>query len=169
MALSAKKAAYGGLLTCLALIFSYIETFIPLNFLVHIPGFKLGFANICVLLSVFSLGISYGMFVMLSKVFLSALLFGNPMSFLFSLGGSVLSFVFLSIAKRFLKDKVSFVGISVACAALHNTGQICVAGIIFGDPAVFLYLEWLLPVSVVTGIITGIIVQIVSKYTEKVV
>ncbi len=165
--LSAKRVAFGGIFACLALILSYVESFLPMSYLTGIPGFKLGFANICVLIAVFSLGVGYGAFIMLLKVTLSALLFGSVTSFWFSLGGSVLAFAFLVVAKCILKDKLSFVGISVGSAALHNVGQVCVACLVFGDMALMLYLVWLLPVSIFTGIITGSVIQLVSKYTEK--
>ena len=149
MALSAKRVAYGGVLACLALIFSYVETFLPLNFLIPVPGFKLGFANICVLLASYLLGLRLGAFIAISKVLLLFLLFGNPMSLLFSLCGTTFSFAFLMFAKLVLLDRVSFIGISVGMAALHNVGQIFVACVMFSSPDVFLYLEWLLPVSVI--------------------
>lgn len=166
--LSAKRVAFGGIFACLALILSYVETFLPLSYVTSIPGFKLGFANICVVIAVFSLGIGYGAFIMLSKVTLSAVLFGSVTSFWFSLGGSLFAFAFLVFAKCVLTDKLSFIGISVGSAALHNVGQVCVACLVFGDTALMLYLVWLLPVSIFTGIITGSVIRLVSKYTEKI-
>ena len=165
--LSAKKTAFGGIFACLALIFSYVESLMPLTYLTSIPGLKLGFANICVVIAVFSLGVGYGAFIMLTKVTLSAMLFGSVTSFAFSLGGSILSFAFMVFAKRVLRDRLSFIGISVGSAALHNIGQVMVACAVFGDASLILYLVWLLPVSVVTGIITGSIISLVSKYTER--
>lgn len=165
--LSAKRVAFCGIFACLALILSYVESFLPMSYLTGVPGFKLGFANICVVIAVFSFGVGYGAFIMLLKVTLSALLFGSVTSFWFSLGGSVLAFVFLAVAKCVLKNRLSFIGISVGSAALHNIGQVCVACLVFGDSALMLYLVWLLPVSIITGVITGSVVQLVSKYTEK--
>lgn len=165
--LSAKKTAFGGIFACLALILSYVESLLPLQYLTRIPGFKLGFANICVVIAVFSLGIGYGAFIMLAKVTLSSILFGSVTSFVFSLGGSLLSFAFLLVAKCLLKDRLSFIGISVACAALHNIGQVLVACTVFGDTSLILYLMWLLPVSIFTGIITGSVIQLISKYMER--
>ncbi len=165
--LSAKRAAFGGLFAAAALIFSYAETLIPLQFVIPIPGFKLGLANICVMLSIYYLGTLDAFMIMLAKSVLTALLFGTPTSFLFSLGGGLLSFVFLILSKYVIKDRVSFIGISVACASLHNIGQICVASVFFGDTAIFWYLEWLLPVSVITGIITGALALVFGRFAEK--
>ena len=164
---SAKRVAYGGLFTAAALIFSYAETLIPLNFLLPVPGFKLGLGNICVMLAIYYLGTVEAFVITLAKCGLSSLLFGNPVSFVFSLTGGMLSFAFLVFSKYVLKDKISFYGISVACAALHNLGQVAVASVIFKDTAIFWYMEWLLPVSVVTGSITGALAFAFARFAEK--
>ena len=164
---SAKRAAYGGLLTAAALMFSYAETLIPLQYIVHVPGFKLGLGNICIMLAIYILGSFDAFLITLAKCGLTSLLFGTPTSFLFSLAGGILAYLFLLVSKYIIKEKISFIGISVACAALHNLGQICVASVIFKDTAIFWYLEWLLPVSVVTGIITGILATAFYKIAER--
>lgn len=164
---SAKRAAYGGLFTAASLIFSYAELLIPLNTFISVPGFKLGLANICIMLAFYYLGAIDAFLITLAKIALTALLFGTPISFLFSLGGGLLSFCFLIISKNLIKQNISFIGISVGCAALHNVGQICVAALFFKDSAIFWYLEWLLPVSVITGLITGLLAISFSKFAEK--
>ena len=164
---SAKRAAYGGLFVAASLIFSYAELLIPLNSFISVPGFKLGLANICIMLAFYYLGTLDAFLIALAKVALTALLFGTPISFLFSLGGALLSFSFLIVSKYIIKHNISYVGISVGCAALHNAGQICVAAVFFKDSAIFWYLEWLLPVSVVTGLITGFLAVSFSKFAEK--
>ena len=164
---SAKRAAYGGLFTAVSLIFSYAESLIPLNLLIPIPGFKLGFANICIMLAFYYFGTIDAFLITLSKTVLTAILFGTPVSFLFSLGGGLLSFCFLIFSKYIIKERISFIGVSVGCAALHNVGQVCVAALFFKDTAIFWYLEWLLPVSVVTGIITGLLAISFGKFAGK--
>lgn len=164
---SAKRAAFGGLLTAGALIFSYMETMIPLQLIIPVPGFKLGLANICVMLAVYYLGCFDGFLITVAKCALTALLFGTPISFLFSVGGGFAAYLFLVFSKLVVKDKISFIGVSVACAALHNAGQICVAAVMFKDIAVFWYLEWLLPVSLITGIITGAVALAFNRFAEK--
>lgn len=164
---SAKRAAYGGFFTAAALIFSYAELLIPLNNFIAVPGFKLGLANICIMLAFYYLGTLDAFLITLAKIALTALLFGTPISFLFSLGGGLLAFGFLLASKYVFKQNISFIGISVGCAAMHNVGQICVAVLFFKDSAIFWYLEWLLPVSVVTGVITGLLAVSFSKIAEK--
>lgn len=164
---SAKRAAYCGLFTAAAMIFSYLETLIPLHSVIPVPGFKLGLANICILLALYMLGDFDAFFVSIARICLTAILFGTPVAFLYSLGGGLLSYAFLLFAKHILKDRVTYIGASVGSAAMHNVGQICVAALIFGDGAIFWYLEWLLPVSVVTGFITGAVAGYFGKAVEK--
>ena len=78
-----------------------------------------------------------------------------------------MSFLFLLLAKYALQSSVSYIGISVGSAAMHNLGQICVAALFFKDTAIFWYLEWLLPVSVITGIITGTVAVYLGRAVEK--
>ena len=164
---SAKRAAYGGLFTAASLILSYLETLIPLQSVIPVPGFKLGLANICIMLAVFMLGTADALIISVARIALSSLLFGTPVTFLFSLGGGIMSFLFLLLAKYALKSSVSYIGISVGSAAMHNLGQICVAALFFKDTAIFWYLEWLLPVSVITGIITGTVAVYLGRAVEK--
>ena len=45
------KVAYFGVFTTLALIFSYVETLIPIQF--GIPGVKLGLANLIIVIALY--------------------------------------------------------------------------------------------------------------------
>ena len=51
----AKKAAYMGMLTALAFVFSYIESLLPIN--LGIPGVKLGLANLVVIVALYTMGV----------------------------------------------------------------------------------------------------------------
>lgn len=164
---SAKRAAFGGLFVAVALLFSYVETLFPLSNIISLPGMKLGLANVCVMLAVYLLGALDGLFVVAGKTLLTAILFGTPVSFAYSFVGSILAFLFTLFCKYVIKDRISYIGVSVGSAALHNIGQIFVASVIFKDTAVFWYLEWLLPISVVTGIITGVLALAFGRILEK--
>ena len=50
-----RKVAIFGVFTALALIFSYVELLIPINF--GIPGAKLGLANLMTVLVLYKMGI----------------------------------------------------------------------------------------------------------------
>lgn len=164
--LSAKRISVDGLLIAVSLILSYLESIVFFDALLPIPGIKLGLANICVMLAFFKTGPVDAAFISLLRVAVSALLFGTPVSFMFSLFGAVLSYLFLVFAKYVLRESVSFIGISIACAALHNIGQVAAASLLFGEATVFSYLAILLPVSLLTGGVTGIIAAAVSGRRE---
>ena len=77
----ADKVAYCAVFTALGLILSYVEALIPINLLIPIPGFKLGLANLAVMIAFFSLGYGYAAAVSLCRILLTALLFGSVTSF----------------------------------------------------------------------------------------
>ena len=49
--INTKKIAYLGLFTALALIFSYVESLLPVNF--GLPGIKLGIANVVIVIIIY--------------------------------------------------------------------------------------------------------------------
>ena len=65
-----KKIAYLSLMIALSLIFSYIETLIPLNF--GIAGVKIGLANIISVIALYLLGFGYSLFIVIIRVILSS-------------------------------------------------------------------------------------------------
>ena len=50
-----KNIAFYGVMISLAMVFSYLESFIPVNALIPIPGVKLGLANIVVLFALYTM------------------------------------------------------------------------------------------------------------------
>ena len=84
-----RKLALYGLLTALALILSYVEGQIPAFFAV--PGMKLGLTNIVVLLALYCMGAKSALAVNFVRIVLVSILFGNGVSFWYSLAGGLLS------------------------------------------------------------------------------
>ncbi len=137
-------------LTAAGLILGYLESFIVLP--VHIPGVRIGLANIVSLMAFYIAGPVYAVTVTCLRVILSAVLFGSPVSFIYSISGAVMALLGMYV---FSKAGFSIYGVSVACAVLHNTAQICVAFILVGSGYVFYYLAPLCGVAVITGLIVG--------------
>ena len=162
---SAERVARGAAALTLALALSYLEFLIPP--LTSFPGFKPGLANIVITFVFFYVSPLDAALVSLARIALSSLLFGSVSGFLFSLAGGTLAYAFLPVAKYVLRDRISFFGTSVACAALHNVGQVAVFALTFADASVFGILGILLPASLLTGGVTGIIMLVISKYAEK--
>ena len=148
---STRRLARVSLLAALALVLSYIETMIPLP--VALPGVKLGLSNVAVVVALLSLDVRAGVSVALVKVVASGFLFGSPMMFAYSLGGTVLAFSGAAVLSRV--PDVGAVAVSMVAAVLHNAGQLAVAALFLGTASVFVNLPPLALAACVTGAVTG--------------
>ena len=117
-----KNIAFYGMMTALALIFSYLESFIPVNALIPIPGVKLGFANIVVVFALYMMKPVDAIIIGILRVLLSGLLFGNPMTIAYSLVGCFLSWLVMTLTKN---TKLSVVGVSMLGGIMHNRTVDC--------------------------------------------
>lgn len=163
--ISTKKIALCGVLTALAMIFSYIESVIPIP--IPVPGIKLGVANIAVITILYVLGVKEAIVINLLRIVLTSLLFGNVNSFLFSISGAALSLTIMIIMKKL--NFFSCIGVSVCGGVMHNIGQIIAAVFIMGSEAIVFYLPVLIVSGVFTGIVIGVVSGIVAKHVRKVV
>ena len=163
--ISTKKIALCGVLTALAMIFSYIESVIPVP--IPVPGIKLGVANIAVITILYVLGVKEAIVINLLRIVLTSLLFGNVNSFLFSISGAALSLTIMIIMKKL--DFFSCIGVSVCGGVTHNIGQIIAAVFIMGSEAIVFYLPVLIVSGVFTGVVIGVVSGIVAKHVRKVV
>lgn len=105
-----KKLANMAMLVALAMIFSYVESLIPINF--GIPGMKLGVANLVTVTGMYFLEFPEVFLVVVMRILLTGFLFGNGMSIVYSLAGGILSFLVMALMKR-LKG-FSVAGVSIA-------------------------------------------------------
>ena len=150
------KVALAALLAALALIFSYVESLIPLS--VTMPGVKLGVANLVILVALYKLDFKYAFAINIVRILVSGLLFSGVFGVLYSLAGGVLSIVIMWILKK--TDLFSIVGVSMAGGVAHNFGQILVAAILISDLRMFIYL----PVLMFSGIVSGIVIGYIAYY-----
>lgn len=153
---------------------AYISVFIAMATVLNIieraivipgasPGVKLGLANIMTLLSILMLGSGDAVTIVAVRCFLGALVGGNPVSFLFSITGGMLSILVMVIMWKYLNNHVSIVCISMVGAVFHNIGQLFVASLLARSFSVYI----ILPVLMISAIITGYIVGIVTKQVYK--
>ncbi|PLX34036.1 MAG: heptaprenyl diphosphate synthase, partial [Clostridiales bacterium] len=77
-----------------------------------------------------------------------------------SLAGGLLSFAVMYSMHRFLRPRVSIIGISVMGAVSHNIGQLLMAALIIQNIKIIFYL----PLLIVAAVGTGIFVGLASKY-----
>ena len=153
------KVAYFGVFTALALIFSYVETLIPINF--GIPGVKLGLANLIIVIALYKMRLREVYLLSIVRVLLSGFIFGNYFSIIYSLAGGLLSLTVMAVFKR--KDGFSIMGISIAGGVFHNVGQLIVAMLVVEKFSVAYYV----PVLLIAGMITGLLIGIVSNEMLK--
>lgn len=145
------RLALAAMLSCLALIFSYIEFLIPIDF--GIPGIKLGLANLLIIIALYGLEWKYALAINLVRITLSGLLFSGAFGVVYSLSGGLLSFFVMAILKK--THKFSIVGVSMAGGVFHNLGQILVAAKLVSNVKIFYYFPFLLFSGIVTGVIIG--------------
>ncbi len=159
-----KRVAYIGVFTALALIFSYIETMIPIP--IAIPGIKIGLANLIIVLALYKLKIGEAIILSVVRVLLVGTLFGSMFSVIYSLAGALLSLLIMYLLKK--TETFSVVGVSMAGGVFHNVGQLIVAGIVLESTSVIYYFPFLLLSGVVAGIVIGIVSNEVIKRLQKI-
>lgn len=153
------KVAYLGVFTALALIFSYVETLIPIH--LGVPGVKLGLANLIIVVALYKMSIKEAYILSIVRVVLSGFIFANLFSILYSLAGGILSLTVMTILKK--REKFSIVGISMAGGVFHNVGQLIMAAIVLESLSIIYYL----PVLLVSGVLTGFLIGILSNEMLK--
>ena len=149
----AKKIAYCGMLCALAMIFSYVEALIPINF--GIPGIKLGLANLVVLFGLYRMAPQEILAVQIARILLLGFMFGNGASIIYSLAGGLLSFAVMLLLIR--TKLFTPIGVSAAGGAAHNIGQIIVAMVVLRSGGLLYYLAVLMVSGVITGLVMGIL------------
>ena len=157
---SARKIALLGLCTSLALILAYVESMLPPLF-AAIPGIKLGLPNIAIIFILYRFGLKEAAAVSFVRIVAVSLLFGNPMTFAYSMAGGVLSLAVMAILKRF--DFLSMVGVSVAGGVMHNVGQILMAMLLLSTAELGYYLI----VLAVTGTVSGVFIGLCGSFAVK--
>lgn len=152
--MSTKRITTYGILIALALILSYVEAQIPA--FVAIPGMKLGLTNIVVLTALYVMDTKSAMFINVVRIIIVAILFGNAMSFAFSIVGGMLSTIVMILLKK--TGKMKAIGVSAAGGITHNVGQILTAMVLLGTKAI----AWYLPVLWISGVFSGVVIGIIG-------
>ena len=155
----AYNISLSAVLAALALIFSYVEVLIPFNF--GIPGIKLGLSNLIVLIALYKLGGRYAFTVNVTRILLSALLFGGVSALMYSMAGGLLSFVVMYLLMK--TGIFSPVGVSMAGGVFHNVGQLTVSALVVETAKVYFYMPVLLISGMVTGILLGATATLILK------
>lgn len=149
------NCALYGVYIALALICSYLESFISLPFVT--PGIKLGFTNIVILIVMYIYGVKASIIVSITRVLLVGILFGNGFTLFYSIAGAILAAVSMGIALR--SGYFSEIGISIVGALAHNLGQLFVAVIVLNTFSVAYYFIVLMVSALLTGGVIGVLVN----------
>ena len=154
-----KRLAVMAMLCAMAIILSILESMIP----VFIPGVKLGLANVIILIMLYEFKASEAFIVNICRIILVGLLRSTLLTptFLMSLSGGIVSFVFMFLLSRF--KVFSPIGVSVVGSISHSFGQIIMAIILVSTEAVIYYLPFIALLSLATGVVSGIITSTYLK------
>ena len=131
-----------------------------------LPFFKIGFANLPILISLSVLKKKETLLLVFLKIFLQAVVSGTLFSyvFIFSFAGSVASGLSMILAYFIFRSKISFIGVSICGGLANNVAQIFLAGIfIFGSNVKFIAPP-MLSVSFCTSLALGIFAE---KFCRK--
>ena len=104
------RAAYFGVFTALALIFSYVESLIPIHF--GVPGIKLGLANLLIVIFLYKRNAKEALLLSIVRIVLAGFMFANLFSILYSLAGGILSLAVMAFLKK--RGTFSVIGVSIA-------------------------------------------------------
>lgn len=156
---SARYIAFMAVFTVIALMFSYVESFIPMP----IAGAKIGLANVVTLLVLFLFGFWDALILLVARIALATFLFSPGITFIYSAAGGFLGLLSMFLLHKLFKDNISLIAISITGAIMHNIGQLAVAMMVIENTSLWL----LLPQLIIIAIPAGIIVGAAARYTLK--
>ncbi len=165
MRIKTRRLIYLSLLVSFGIVLHIVEAFIPLP--IYIPGAKLGLANIITLLVLVLYGFKDGLIVSILRCLISALITGSVSGLIYSLSGAVLSLFMMSFAFYYMNKTFSLVGISIIGAQAHILAQIIAASIILRNSGIFLYLPFLMMISLFTGYFVGLVSNLTYGILSK--
>lgn len=153
--MSLNRLARCAVLVALALALSMVERALPLTVLIPLPGLRLGLANLVTVFALCCMSKQEAVLIFVARSLLGAIGSGMLTSLAFSLTGGLLALTVMAI--MLYCPGVSLIGVCIAGAAAHNTGQVLAAIAVLGSKAPLIYLPILLLASLVTGMVTGVV------------
>lgn len=154
-----KKLVLTAILFALALIMSLIENSLP-SIPIPVPGIKFGFANIVVMYTLFFIGASSAISIVVLKAMFVFMTRGAVAGFL-SFSGGMLSILIMIILMFIFKDKISYLILSIFGAIFHNIGQFIAVSFIYKEVNLWFYLPPLIIFGVIAGVVTSIILRFI--------
>ena len=158
-----KKVAFLGMCIALSMILSFVESQIPP--LMAVPGVKMGLPNIVMVFMLYKIGAKDTAIVSILRVILVGILFGTPLSMIYSLAGAALSLIGMILLKK--TNLFAPVTVSVAGGILHNIGQIATACLVMETAQIAYYLPVLFISGTIAGVLIGLCAAMILKRLDK--
>lgn len=153
-----RKLIFLSLLVAIGLGLGLVESMMPLPFVA--PGAKLGLSNMVILITLVVFSPKDAFVVGILKSIVLTLVTGSVTSLFYSLSGSVLSCLAMTIVYKYFSNIFSLIGVSIFGAMTHNFAQVLVACLMMNNFRIFSYL----PILQLTSIFTGYFVGLTSKF-----
>ena len=158
-----KRVAFLGMCIALSMILSFVESQIPP--LMAVPGVKVGLPNIVMVFMLYKIGAKETAIVSILRVILVGILFGTPLSMIYSLVGAALSLIGMILLKK--TNLFAPITVSVAGGILHNIGQIATACLVMETAQIAYYLPVLFISGTIAGILIGLCAAMILKRLDK--
>lgn len=160
-----QELAIASIMVAMAAVLSFFDKSISVIAFPFLPVAKIGLANIVILLAIYIFDFKTSLLITVLKSVVVGLILGSISSFIIGASASLVSFFWMFLAHKLLKDKTSLVGISVIGGFLHIVTQLFVVMLIYHTvDAVFKSGALLVLISLVTSIIVGIAGNGLYKY-----
>lgn len=162
----AHAITHTAMLFAVAVVLSFMEGLLPpLPYLP--PGFKLGLSNIATMYALFFLDKGKAFAIAVLKAFFVFITRGVTSGIL-SLSGGIASLCVMLLAAALLRDKISYLMLSIIGAIFHNLGQLAVLTLIMQSGYALWYTPVLLTAGVIMGSVTGTLLRIVMPAFDRI-
>lgn len=162
---SIKDITLMGLYAATAIILSFLETMLP-PITAYVPGIKIGLPNVIIIFLLYRYNFKYAAIVSSIRLIVATLLFGTPVSFIYSLAGAVLSLLVMALIKRLKLFSMPIV--SVTGALCHNIAQIGIAALLLSTKQLIYYSPILSLSALISGLLVGITATLLIHYTRNI-
>ena len=158
--------AQNSALICLCLGINTLETMFLSILALPIPGAKIGLSNLVVLYCIGKKQFALSWGLALVRPMVSALLFSNPVGFLFSICGGILSVFAMQLATPLLTRNFTFLSIGVLGSITFQFGQTLAAFVLYGS-AILYYTPVLLFFGTISGALIGFLQNLLFARLSK--
>ena len=164
--MTVKRLTRSAFLLALIMVLSFLESMLP-PVVSFAPGIRLGLGNIVTMYALFTidkktaflLNILKSVFVFITRGATAAAL---------SLTGGILSLIVIIVLSMLLKERVSYLSLSILGAVFHNIGQLAAISVLMNNKAAFFYLPVLIVAGTVMGSITGTVLNVVMPGLDRI-